>query len=185
MVPRLDANGLVISEDDLRAQIVSAGLPVIAKIVHGPIWVISDESNGWVTATVKLDIEDSRNGDNLKALINRPVFINGKSCHTLTWVNKASIPQCGSCQRWGHSTGGCLSNTVYCALCTAPHLTSQPKLLAAKNLLVPVIDIPRCINCFAAGLTHDHMASSHDCSFFLECNNCTNITGLLNLICDR
>lgn len=98
MVPHLDANGAVISEDALRAQIVSAGLLSKAKIVHGPIWVISGESNSHVTAMVKLDIEDSRNVDNLKALINHPVFINGKSCHMLAWVNKVSTPQCGSCQ---------------------------------------------------------------------------------------
>ena len=74
---------------------------------------------------------------------------------------------------------------MYCALCAAPHLTSQHDLLAAKNLLVPAVDIPHCINCFAAGLSHNHMASSRDCPFFLECNNCTNITSLLNLIWDR
>ena len=184
-VPRLDANGQVISEEALRTQITSSGLLSRANIVHGPVWIISGESNGRVTATVKLDIEDSRNGDNLKVLVNRPVFINGKSCCTLAWVNKVSVPQCGSCQHWGHSTGGCLSNTVYCALCAAPHLTSQHDLLASKNLLVPVHDTPCCINCFAAGLTHSHMATSRDCPFFIERNNHNAITGLLNIIRDR
>ena len=182
MVPRLDANGQVVTEDNLRAQITTSGLLSHATIVHGPVWIISGESNGRISATVKLDIEDSRNGDNLKALINCPVFINGKSCRTLTWVNKVSVPQCGSCQRWGHSMGGCLSNTVYCALCAAPHLTSQHELLSSKNLLMPATDIPRCINCYATGLTHNHMATSRDCPFFLERNNRNAITNLLNII---
>ena len=184
-VPQLDANGQVTSEDALCAQILSTGLLSKAKIVHGLVWIIYGKSNSHVTATIKLDIEDSQNGDNLRALINHPVYINGKSCCTLAWVNKASIPQCGSCQCWGHSTGGCLSNMIYCALCAAPHLSSQHDLLAAKHLLVPAVDIPCCINCFAAGMSHDHMASSCDCPFFLECNNHTNITGPFNLISDH
>ena len=69
-VPRLDANGQVVSEDALRAQITASGLLSCANIVHGPVWIILGESNGRVTATVKLDIKDSRNGDNLKALVN-------------------------------------------------------------------------------------------------------------------
>ena len=74
---------------------------------------------------------------------------------------------------------GCLSN---CALCAAPHLTSQHDLLTAKNLLVPAVNVPHCINCFAAGLSHAHGATSKDCPFFIECNNRSNLTGLLNLI---
>lgn len=74
---------------------------------------------------------------------------------------------------------------VYCALCTAPHLTSQHDLLAAKKLLDSNVDIPHCINCFAAGLSHAHNATGKDCPFFIECNNHNNLTGLLNLIWDH
>ena len=63
--------------------------------------------------------------------------------------------------------------------------SSQHDLLASKNLLVPVNDMPRCINCFAAGMNHSHMATSRDCPFFLERNNRSAITGLLNIIRDR
>ena len=52
-------------------------------------------------------------------------------------------------------------------------------------MLVLAVDVPCCINCFAAGLTHNHMATGRDCPFFLEHNNCSNITNLLNLIRDR
>ena len=118
----------------------------------------------------------------MKALVNYPVFINGKSCCTLPWVNKTSIPQCTSCQRWGHLTGGCLSNTTYCAICAASHLTSQHELLLSKGLLNKDVLIPTCINCLATGLSHGHEAMSKDCAFFIECNNHNNLMGLLNVI---
>ena len=59
-VPRLDVNGQAISESDLGKQILLSGLLSKAKVVNGPIWIISGESNGCIRATVKLDIKDSR-----------------------------------------------------------------------------------------------------------------------------
>ena len=123
--------------------ITASGLLSHAKVVSGPLCIISGESNGRILATVKLDITDTHSGNNLKALVNRPVFINGKSCRTLPWVNKTSVPQCASCQQWGHSTGGCLSNTTYCAICPDAHLTSccLPKGYFLSTLLSPLASI--------------------------------------------
>ena len=42
-----------------------------------------------------------------------------------------------------------------------------------------------CINCLAAGLSHAHKAMDRDCPFFIERNNKTNITGLLQMIKNR
>ena len=125
-----------------------------------------------------------RAGDNLKALVNKTVFINGKSCHTLPWMNKASIPQCASCLRWGHSTGGCLSNTTYCAICAHAHLTSQHDLMVQCKMVDDNTNIPTCINCLVAGLLHNHSATAKDCPFFVECNNRNNLMALLNIIRD-
>ena len=167
-VPRLHANSNIISEQDLKTQITSLGLLSHANIISGPSWIIAGKSNGRIAAMVKLDIEDTHAGDNLKALINKTVFINGKSCRMLPWTNKASIPQCASCLRWGHSTGGCLSNTTYCAICSQAHLTSQHNLMVQRKMIDESINIPTCINCLAAGLLHNHMATAKDCPFFVE-----------------
>ena len=42
-----------------------------------------------------------------------------------------------------------------------------------------------CINCLAAGMTHDHKATDHLCPFFIERNNKKNIMSLLATIRSR
>ena len=133
--------------------------------------------------TVKLDFEDNRSCDNLKILLNKNVFINGKMCHTLPWVNKSSTPQCGTCQRWGHSTCSCMWNISFCAICSVSHETSDHdnSLKRGENHKYTLA----CINCLAAGLTHTHHAMDRLCPFFVKWNNKVNITNLLEMIRNR
>ena len=182
-VPCFNADNVEITEKELGEQILHQGLYNALKVVNGPMWIIPTDGYKGAYATVKLDFEDNRAGDNLKVLINKNIFINGKSCRTLPWINKASTPQCSQCLRWGHTVGSCLSNMVYCAICTGRHLTKEHSQAVARKDKIP--HTVACINCLAAGLTHDHKATDRDCPFFVERNNKTHITELLQLIKNR
>ena len=71
-----------------------------------------------------------------------------------------------------------LEHGILCPLCrSSSDFTAQS--LGQQKLVGPCGDIPRCINCFVAGMTHSHSATSRDCPFFLERNNRNAITGLL------
>ena len=132
---------------------------------------------------VKIDFEDNCAGSNLNILLNKNIFLNGKVCRTLLWVNQNSTPQCTQCLWWGHSRVSCQTNFSYCTICAGRHMTSDhanSRLWgeASKYALA-------CINCLAAGMTHNHKATDHLCPFFVECNNKKNITSLLATICTR
>ena len=129
---------------------------------------------------VKLDFEDNRTGSNLKILLNKNIFLNGKVCRTLPWVNQNSTPQCTQCLRWGHSRASCQTNFSYCATCSGRHMTSnhQNSIIRGEK---PKYELT-CINCLVVGMTHTHKVTDRLCPFFLKQNNKNNITSLLATI---
>ena len=129
---------------------------------------------------MKLDFKDNRAGSNLKILLNKSIFLNGKVCRTLPWINQNSTPQCTQCLRWGHSRASCQTNLSYCAICSGCHMTSdhQNSRLQGETSKYTLA----CINCLAAGLTHTHRATDRLCPFYMERNNKCNITALLATI---
>lgn len=134
-------------------------------------------------AMVKLDFEDNRAGSNLKILLKKNIFLNGKVYHTLPWVNQNSMPQCTQCLQWGHSRISCQTNLSYCVICSGRHMTSdhQNSCLCGETSKYDLA----CINCLAAGMTHMHKATDRLCPFYIEHNNKHNITSLLATIRTR
>ena len=123
------------------------------KVTAGLLWIVPSTGDKGSYVTVKMDFEDNHMGSNLKILLNKNIFLNGKVCHTLPWVNQSSTPQCTQCLRWGHSRISCQTNFSYCAICTGWHMTSDHRnsILRGKK---PKYELA-CINCLAAGcLTH-------------------------------
>ena len=179
-IPCFNANNKEISERQLADQILHQGLFAELKVVQGLLWIVPSTGDKGSYTTVKLDFEDNRTGSNLKILLNKSIFLNGKVCHTLPWVNQNSMPQCTQCLRWGHSRVSCQTNFSYCAVCSGRHMTSnhQNSVLRGEK---PKYKLA-CINCLAAGMTHTHKATDRLCPFFLERNNKNNITSLLATI---
>ena len=160
-VPSYDADNKEITEKQLADQILHQGLFAELKVTNSPLWIIPS---------------------NLKVLLNKSVFLNGKVCRTLPWINQASTPQCTQCLHWGHSCASCQTNFSYCTICSGRHMTSdhQNSCLRGESLKYELT----CINCLAAGMTHLHKATDRTCPFYVECNNKRNITLLLTTIHD-
>ena len=182
-VPCYDADNKEISEHQLADQILHQGLFAELKVIHGPIWIVPSTGNKGLYTMVKLDFEDNRSGSNLKILLNKNIFLNGKVCHTLPLINQNSTPQCTQCLHWGHSGASCQTNFSYCTICSGCHMTSnhQNSCLRGETSEYELA----CINCLAAGMTHTHKATDKLCPFFIECNNKQNITQLLATIRSR
>ena len=89
---------------------------------------------------------------------------------------------CLKCQQWGHTTSRCISESR-CATCAGAHWT-QDHTNALKAGFVLKFDIC-CINCFAAGIKHDHLATDRTCTFALAKNNKRQMTSLLDSIKER
>ena len=126
---------------------------------------------------------DADNKEITKILLNKSIFLNGKVCRTLPWINQNSMPQCTQCLRWGHSRASCQTNLSYCAICSGRHMTSdhQNSRLRGETSKYNLA----CINCLAAGLDHAHKATDRLCPFYMERNNKRNITALLTMIRER
>ena len=182
-MPCYDADNKEITEAQLADQILHQGLFAELKIMHGPVWIVPSTGDKGSYATVKLDFEDNRIGSNLKILVNKNIFLNGKVCRTLPWIHQNSMPQCTQCLRWGHSHASCQTNFSYCAICSGHHMTvdHQNSRLRSETTKYGLA----CINCLAAGLTHTHKATDRLCPFYVECNNKRNITALLATIRER
>ena len=176
-VPCFDADNKEISKRQLADQILHQGLFSELKVVQGPLWIVPSTGDKGSYATVKLDFEDNCAGSNLKILLNKNIFLNGKVCCTLPWVNQNSMPQC---LQWGHSHVSCQTNFSYCTVCSGRHMTNdhQNSVLHGKKPKY----VLACINCLAEGMTHTHKATDRLCPFFLEQNNKNNITSLLATI---
>ena len=182
-VPCYDVDNREITEKQLADQILHQGLFAALKVTHGPIWIVPSTGDKGSYATVKMDFEDNCTGSNLKILLNKNIFLNGKVCRTLPWVHQNSTPQCTQCLQWGHSHVSCQTNFSYCAICSGQHMTSNHNNSrlrgeATKYNLA-------CINCLAAGMTHTHKATNRLCPFYIKCNNKRNITSLLDTIHTR
>ena len=182
-VPCFDADNKEISECQLANQILHQGLFLELEVTNAPIWIVPSTGNKGSYATVKMDFEDNCAGSNLKILLNKNIFLNGKVCHTFPWVNQNSMPQCTQCLQWGHSHISCQTNFSYCTICTGWHMTSdhQNSRLRGETSKYDLA----CINCLAAGMTHMHKATNRLCPFFIERNNKKNISSLLATIWTR
>ena len=182
-VPCFDVDNKEISEAQLADQILHQGLFAELKVTQGPIWIVPSTGDKESYATVKLDFEDNRAGSNLKILLNKNIFLNGKVCRMLPWVHQNSTPQCSQCLRWGHSRISCQTNVSYCATCSGQHMTSDHHNSCARG------DMHKyelaCINCLVAGMNHAHKATDRLCPFYLERNNKKNISALLATIRER
>ena len=124
-VPCYDADNKEISERQLADQILHQGLFAELKVTNGPIWIVPSTGDKGSYATVKLNFKDNCASSNLKILLNKNIFLNGKVCRTLLWVNQNSTPQCTQCLHWGHSRVSCQTNFSYCAICSGQHMTSD------------------------------------------------------------
>ena len=74
------------------------------KITNGPTWIILLSGFVGTQGTIKLDFADTRDGANVKYVLNKPVVLNNVPCRMLPWFPKQSTPMCSKCQRWGHTT---------------------------------------------------------------------------------
>ena len=182
-VPCYDADNKEISERQLADQILHQGLFAELKVVNGPLWIVPSTGDMGSYATVKLDFEDNRIGSNLKILVNKNIFLNGKVCRMLPWINQSSTPQCTQCLHWGHSRASCQTNFSYCAICSGRHMTTDHtnSRLHGESSKYELA----CINCLTAGMMHDHKATDRTCPFFMERNNKQHIMQLLATICTR
>ena len=74
-------------------------------------------------------------------------------------------------------------NISFCAICSASHKTNDHdnSIKRGKQHKYQLT----CINCLAMGLSHSHHSTDHSCPFYVERNNKTNITNLLEIIRSR
>ena len=96
-VPCYDADNKEITEQQLADQILHQGLFAELKVMAGPLWIVPSTGDKGSYATIKMDFKDNCMGSNLKIFLNKNIFLNGKVCRTLPWVNQSSTPQCTQC----------------------------------------------------------------------------------------
>ena len=102
-VPCFDMDNKEISERQLANQILHQGLFSELKVMSSLLWIVPSTSDKGSYSMVKLDFEDNCVSSNLKILPNKNIFLNGKVCHTLPWINQNLTLQCSQCLWWGHS----------------------------------------------------------------------------------
>lgn len=85
--------------------------------------------------------------------------------HIIKWLpfkpKRKGPTQCYNCCMYGHGYSSC-SRPAVCCTCSGNHRTTLCPLIALSDQSKVV---PRCCNCFSAGLTHNHTANDDKCPF--------------------
>ena len=119
--------------------------------------------SGMVGATVVVSVVDDNQGNVGRRLMGTMVNFSGCIRPCKRWVELPAQPFCGQCQSWGHPGARCPANVLICARCGGTHDFRQHDRYCETCKKGPGHSCtPFCRNCRG-----NHMATSHECPFWL------------------
>ncbi|KAF8664180.1 hypothetical protein AX14_006770 [Amanita brunnescens Koide BX004] len=119
--------------------------------------------SGMAGATVVVSVVDDNQGNVGRRLMGTMVNFSGCVRPCKRWVELPAQPFCGQCQSWGHPGARCPANVLICARCGGTHDFRQHDRYCETCKKGPGHSCtPFCRNCRG-----NHMATSHECPFWL------------------
>ena len=119
--------------------------------------------SGMAGATVVVSVVDDNQGNIGHRLMGTMVNFSGCVRLCKRWVELPAQPFCGQCQSWGHPGARCPANVLICARCGSTHDFRQHDRYCETCKKGPGHSCtPFCRNCRG-----NHMATSHECPFWL------------------
>ena len=181
-VPTYNSNGTKVSTDQLLYDLRRHAAWKNVEIIGDPMFIPARGQELGPNGLLLVNFKDTLKGEVLKRVLFSMVEFGGVKFKCMKWFPKNSIPQCGKCLRWGHTTFKCLSNVTNCPKCAKAHAATShahhcKDCDPSKRIICKT---RRCINCDEA-----HTANSIDCVFFKARNNKTEMDLLLKDLRER
>jgi hypothetical protein len=116
----------------------------------------SDLCTAWV------DIHNTMSGANMAALIRRFIYFGDLPCRIVGAKPHCGSLQCTQCQKWGHHSNQCRSQSMCCALCRGPHSQDNHVVLIKVKT-----DDCHCLNCMSSKhAKNNHTSTDCKCLFW-------------------
>jgi hypothetical protein len=119
----------------------------------------SDSYTAWV------DIHDTMSGANVAALIGKFIYFSDLPCRIVGAKPHPGSLQCTQCQKWGHHSNQCHSQSMRCAFCRGPHSQDNHAMFVKVKT-----DNRHCINCTSSKRAkNNHASMDRKCLFWQHC----------------
>ncbi|KAF8730031.1 hypothetical protein AX14_005795 [Amanita brunnescens Koide BX004] len=160
-VPRHNLDGSDTDEMDLLNDLTAHPAWAGVDLWSNPKFI--NLKAGMAGATVVISIIDDNQGSVGRRLMGTMVNFSGCMRPCKHWVELPAQPFCGQCQSWGHPGARCPANILICACCGGTHDFRQHDRYCDTCKKGPGHSCtPFCRNCRGK-----HMATSHECPFWL------------------
>ena len=160
-VPRHNLDGTDTDEMDLLNDLTAHPAWADVDLWSNPKFI--NLRSGMAGATVVVSVVDDNQGNVGRRLMGTMVNFSGCTRPCKRWVELPAQPFCGQCQSWGHPGARCPANVLICARCGGTHDFRQHDRYCETCKKGPGHSCtPFCRNCRG-----NHMATSHECPFWL------------------
>ena len=160
-VPRHNLDGTDTDEMDLLNDLTAHPAWADVELWANPKFI--NLRSGMAGATVVVSVVDDNQGNVGRRLMGTMVNFSGCMRPCKRWVELPAQPFCGQCQSWGHPGARCPANVLICARCGGTHDFRQHDRYCETCKKGPGHSCtPFCCNCRG-----NHMATSHECPFWL------------------
>ena len=160
-VPRHNLDGTDTDDMDLLNDLTAHPAWADVELWANPKFI--NLKSGMAGATVVVSVVDDNQGNIGRRLMGTMVNFSGCVRPCKRWVELPTQPFCGQCQSWGHPGARCPANVLICARCGGTHDFRQHDRYCETCKKGPGHSCtPFCRNC-----RRNHMATSHECPFWL------------------
>ncbi|KAF8693926.1 hypothetical protein AX14_002237 [Amanita brunnescens Koide BX004] len=160
-VPRHNLDGTDTDDMDLLNDLTAHPAWADVELWANPKFI--NLRSGMAGATVVVSVVDDNQGNIGRRLMGTMVNFSGCVRPCKRWVELPAQPFCGQCQSWGHPGARCPANVLICARCGGTHDFRQHDRYCETCKKGPGHSCtPFCRNCRG-----NHMATSHECPFWL------------------
>ena len=160
-VPRHNLDGTDTDDMDLLNDLTAHPAWTDIELWANPKFI--NLRSGMAGATVVVSVVDDNQGNVGRRLMGTMVNFSGCVRPCKRWVELPAQPFCGQCQSWGHPGARCPANVLICARCGGTHDFRQHDRYCETCKKGPGHSCtPFCRNCRG-----NHMATSHECPFWL------------------
>ena len=160
-VPRHNLDGTDTDDMDLLNDLTAHPAWADIELWANPKFI--NLRSGMAGATVVVSVVDDNQGNVGRHLMGTMVNFSGCVRPCKRWVELPAQPFCRQCQSWGHPGARCPANVLICARCGGTHDFRQHDRYCETCKKGPGHSCtPFCRNCRG-----NHMATSHECPFWL------------------
>ena len=160
-VPRHNLDGTDTDDMDLLNDLTAHAAWADVELWANPKFI--NLRSGMAGTTVVISVVDDNQGNISRQLMGTMVNFSGCTWPCKRWVELPAQPFCRQCQSWGHPGARCPANILICTHCGGTHDFRQHDRYCEICKKGPGHSCtPFCRNCRG-----NHMATSHECPFWL------------------